>query len=679
MEQRNLTWRGPAETFQSDQFLASRYGRLMQWATALTRGDTGKAEEIVQEFCLYITLAKPDLSGVANLDGYLYTCLRHIYLSSLARASREALHFVSIEDFDSFAFAVSASVQGDPLQRQNDLRRICAYAVWRKESSKSASYFILHFFHGYGRREIAELARLPISAIYNKLKAARSEVRSHLKDPGKLRVLNRNPPPEPALSWSLLSPAELFKELRQAILSARHSDCLPEDSLLAHYRSPAAGPISCSLLAHIVSCERCLSVVDRHLRRPTLKDREPLDALGFSSYGSDDATTAGGADAEAILRSVHKKWARIREHRPQTLSIAVNGQVVAYHDVHAEHNNLSARLDHPEKAQFVEVFSEQQVRLALLAVGEAPPEGPAAQTQRVGLSDARWLELSLTFDGLGLHSEVAYFDPALAIVAAEEDEEEAPLVLETTAPGQGAFARFLRGLGKARTTFDRHLVPSSAMAWALGLVILIGGASYFAYRRTHLPMDAAEILHQSLTIESAELQGQTEHQVLHLEESSADGRILQQGVVELWKDGNGSRYIRRLYDAQHRMISVEWRGKDGKAGRRSTGRGRGSSGMQGSAINLLWDQDLSAQAFAAMGNISPQLRSIDGGYELTRLGSTPAYPQLVSATLVLDRHLQPVRQIIRVRTDGETHELRFVQANSAQAGSIGSRWNLQPR
>ena len=80
-------------------------------------------------------------------------------------------------------------------------------------------------------------------------------------------------------------------------------------------------------------------------------------------------------------------------------------------------------------------------------------------------------------------------------------------------------------------------------------------------------------------------------------------------------------------------------------------------------ISLLWDQDLSAQAFAAMGDRPPQLRAIDSGYELTRVGSTAAYPQLVSATLVLDRHLQPVRQIMRVRTDGETHELRFVQAN----------------
>ena len=56
------------------------------------------------------------------------------------------------------------------MDRQNELRRICNYAVWRKESSKSASYFLLLFFHGYTRREVAALALLPIAAIHNKLK-----------------------------------------------------------------------------------------------------------------------------------------------------------------------------------------------------------------------------------------------------------------------------------------------------------------------------------------------------------------------------------------------------------------------------------------------------------------------------------------------------------------------------
>src|ERR1700730_3132632 len=257
MEQRKPSWREESAVPGSiDQVLANRYSQLLHWGTVLTRGDNNKAEEIVQELCLYFTLTQPDLASVANLDGYLYTSLRHIYLSGLARSSREAQHFVSVAEFDSFESALTRPCTGDPLQRQNDLRRICGYAVWRKESSKSASYFILHFFHGYGRREIAELACLPISAIYNKLKIARSEVVSYLETPGKLRIVNRDLPPRPALSWSLLSAPELFSELRTTILKARLSDCLDPEQLLAHYRTPAPKPVSCSLLAHLVSCER---------------------------------------------------------------------------------------------------------------------------------------------------------------------------------------------------------------------------------------------------------------------------------------------------------------------------------------------------------------------------------------------------------------------------------------
>ncbi len=500
MEHRNLKKREPAEMAPADQLLAVRYPQLMQWAKVLTRGDLGKAEEVVQEFCLYITLVKPDLSDVANLDGYLYTCLRHIYLSSLTRASREALHLVSIEEFDSFAFAVSAQPSGDPLQKQNDLRRICSYAVWRKESSKSASYFILHFFHGYGRSEIAELAQLPIAAIYNKLKTARGEVRSYLEEPGKLRVIDRATPPAPTLSWSVLSSAQLFKELRNTILRARHTPCLAEEELSAQYRGPVSKPISCALLAHIVSCERCLSLLDGNFRRPTLKDREPLDVFGFSPDAGGDVPAKTDARFDQMQRSVRRKWTRIHDHRPSTLSIALDGQIIANHDVRSEHNRLSARFEQPEKAQFVEVFSEQNVRLALLPLGESPPDGPPLRTQRVALSDERWLELTLTFDGLGVQSEVAYFDPALAAFTAEEEDPELPLIADRARharpeePGlaQRMLAAFLRPL--------RAIVPSSAMAWSLVLLLLVGGAGYLAYRHTYAPVNAVAILNESMRL-----------------------------------------------------------------------------------------------------------------------------------------------------------------------------------
>lgn len=144
MEQRKTKWGGPAQAPETEQLLVSSYSQLTKWAAVLTRGDVTRAQDIVQELCLYFTLTKPDLSDVSNLDGYLYTCLRHIYLSRLARSSREAQRFVSIADFDSFDFAIAAKQSGDLLERQNDLRRICNYAIWRKQSSKSASYDLVH-------------------------------------------------------------------------------------------------------------------------------------------------------------------------------------------------------------------------------------------------------------------------------------------------------------------------------------------------------------------------------------------------------------------------------------------------------------------------------------------------------------------------------------------------------
>jgi len=648
------------------ELLAKRYVQLLRWAIVLTRGNTGKAEEIVQEFCVNVSVAKPALGGVANLDGYLYTCLRNIYRSTLARASREALHLVSVEDYDSFAFAISANAAGDSLQRQNDLRRICSYAVWRKEASKSASYFILHFFHGYGRREIAELARLPIAAIYNKLKTARSEVRLYLEEPGKLRIVNRDTPPMPALSWNLLSSQDLFRELRQTILDARKTDCLQEGLLLADYRSPTPRPISCALLAHIVSCERCLSLIDRDLCRPTLKDREPLDVFGFSPEGGGDAADRAGMDFDAMQSSVQRRWARIHEHRPRTLMIAVNGQVIAYHDIRSEHNRLSARIEHTANAQFVEVFSEQNVRLALIDVSEPPPDGPPLSLQRIALSDARWLELSLTYDGLGLHSEVTYFDPALSAAVVEEDAE-APLPVfarGTQEPAdalgllQGLRARLARAAELLRT-----MVPTSAIAWALVLAIAVSVGSYVTYRHAQSGMDAAQILNDSIRLQNVNLQGRTEHQVLRVEESSSDGAILQQGVVVLWRDGDGSRYIRRLYDARSHQIAVEWRNKTEKTGSRREGTDKGAAEMLASPISQYWDQDLSAQAFAAIDGTALEVRRIDGGYELSRQGATRARPQLISATLVLDRNLHPIRQIMRVRAGGEVRELRFIEAD----------------
>ncbi len=431
MEKIKSKWRKPDASTDIDHLLEDYYSRFLKWGFLVTRGDLGMTQDIVQDLCLYFTVAKPDLSRVENLDGYLYTCLRHIYLSTLSRSTREAMQFISIAEFDSVQFALSAGSPDSLLQRQNNLRRICSYTVWRKNSSKSASYLNLLFFHGYSRREVAEIACLPIAAIYNKLKAARAEVISYLEQSSKLRIAMRDVPSDPELRLSPVSSSELFDELKEMILSARTSECAPEETLLAYYRVAKPKPISCPVLSHIVSCERCLAVIDRYFHRPTLEDHEPSDDSVLSIDGkSIDELADDRKSYRSMMRAVRRRRSSVYEHRPRTLSIAVNGRITAFHDVQGERSTLTSRIEHPENAEFVEVFTEQQVRLALLPVDERPPEGPYVRSQRVQLSDDRWLELNLSFDGLGLNSDVTYFDPALAASMAEEEaDEEIPVFL----------------------------------------------------------------------------------------------------------------------------------------------------------------------------------------------------------------------------------------------------------
>lgn len=652
----------PVDPVDIERLLEARCNQLLAWARSLTRGDVAKAQDIVQELCLYFTLKRPDLSEVANVEGYLYTCLRHICLSSLARASREASHFISIADFDSFDFAITSRRSGDPLERQNDLRCICNFSIWRKEKSKSASYFILHFFHGYSRQETAELARLPISAIYNKLKIARLEIKSHLEDSGKLRIANREVPPPAPRSWTLLPAQDLFKELRGAILGARQRVCLPPQQLLAYYADGQSEPVPCPLLSHIVSCERCLDLIDHHFQRPRLVDREALDSIGPTG-DVPPASAPQVAPEISAFQLLKKRWKQVYEHRPNTLSIAHNGKIIASHDVVSSRSTLSARIVDPGRDPFIEIFSEQDVRLALLSIEDLPPDGPARLEQRIQLSDSRWLELLVTFDGLGLYSQVTYNDEALtwdsAFATSDEADAESlipitvPYAITEALPNKGA----LRLYGQI-TRFLRALTPTPVLAWALTLLLFVGGVGYLLLRHQGRPMDVTTILDQSIKVEAVASQGTTEHQLLRVEEITANGETKQRGTIELWKDGDGTRYIRRLYDTRHRLIAAKWHNKSGTHSHVEERQNKSNELLATDA----WQQDLSAVAFQKLGGQESFVATANG-YEVKTVLPTTQRPHLVSSTLVLDKSFQPLQQTLEVRDNKRTLRLRLTQVS----------------
>ncbi len=647
-----------------EQLLESYYGKLLDWGSVLARGDAGVARDIVHDLCLHFTLAKPDLSQVENLDGYLYTSLRNIYRSLLDRSSREAMHLVSIVEYDSIYFALRSSSLEGLLQRQNELRRICNYVTWRKASSKSASYLALLFFHGYTRREIADLAGVPVAAIYNKLLIARTELKCHLEESSRLTIARCDVPPAPEQRHSIIPFAELFDELRTRILTAKTTDCLPESQLLRHYQPPDVTPIPCSLLSHIVSCERCLTLLDRHFGRPTLADREPP----VDSGNSMDRAGLPGSDNghSSLMRSVRWHKEQIYEHRPRTLSIAVNGRITAFHDVQGQQSSLGARIDHPESAEFIEVFTEQQVRLALLPVGHRPPEGQYSQTQRVVLSDHRWLQLTLTFDGLGLHSEVTYADPALAFATSGDEVEDKPLLMATSPEGP-AVSPLMTTSAPSFLALIRRLIQAStrppALVWTSILAIVFVAGAYFAYERFESPSNPNELLSQSMNIETAELKGQIEHQVLRVEETGSDGKVVLHDTVDVWKESGTGRHMRRLYNAGHRLIAAEWLTSNGAGGSYSApDPGSLSEDERAFAAGTLWRQDVSANAFRAIPASQLSVRKVDGNYELT--ASVPKdESHLVSATLVLNGRLRAVGEVLRIQHGSAVNVVRFVQAD----------------
>lgn len=659
MEKRTAKDLVSADVQDAEKIVAERYPQLLEWAKLLTRGDQGKAEDIVQELYLHVALAKPDFSLVEKLDSYLYISLKHLYVSLLARASREALHLVSLEDFDSVEVAIEKSHAGDHLQRQNELRRVCIYSAWRKEQSKSFGFFILHYFHGYYRHEVSAIARVPMAAIYNKLKEARDEIKSYLQNSGKLHIASQDRPPEPVLSWNLVSAPELFRELRGYILAARLSECLSEAALLAYYQDGGKGAISRELLAHIVSCERCLDILDGQSGRPGLKDREPLDAIGyFGENRKMDSQKAEDGRVKTMQELLERRKRRLFEHRPRILSIAVNGRVVAFHEVFSERNTLAARTDKSEEASFVEVFSEQGVRLAFLPILELPPEGPHLQSQLIQLSDDRWLRLSLSFDGQGLYSEVIYVDPVLGSLAhyeedvdvARENAERPVFSAEEAVPSSPlwSFLERLRALLRPHT-------PVAAVAWSF-LLLLVIGSGYFFYQYSIQPITVGEALSRSEQVAVEDMQGQTQHQVLHYEELSDSGEVLQQGTIDLRRDGGGSRYLRRLYNTEHRLIAAEWKLRDGAEKSYSNAKSQSDRAL---LEDDLWKVDVSPRAFAATRERSIQMRTTPEGYELIASGALPGNPNVVQGTLVLNHQWRFVRQILRVRRGTGIYEVRY--------------------
>ncbi|MBV9924925.1 MAG: RNA polymerase sigma factor [Acidobacteria bacterium] len=658
-----------AQTLSHEEVFLARYGPLRAWALRLTGGDAARAEDLVHDAFVQFTFARPDLARVQNLEGYLYQMLRNLNISQMRRAARRPGDEPAVFEYDSAEFVLRAADPRELIRVQDELRQVCHYACVRKESSKAGSVLILRFMHGYYPVEIARFTGSTREAVEERLRVARSEARQYLKDPEGLRFINKERGVRPAPTGYAQTPEELLRDLRQRVFDSGRGECVDAERLAKLYG--AKGGPDCATLAHLVSCPRCIDEVNDLHQLPRISERFPVDSLGAEPRrkgggGDDDGGAGGGgATAEEAVRC-RKRAREVFEHRPRELCVSVNGRTLGAQKVGSIVNEQKLNVGAGEEVSFVEVFSEQKVRLLYLDTSVWPAEPDGGRVVSVGLSDRRTLEARLSYIDSAPTVQVVYRDPLMAFEPAAEVEgesrREGVRVLSKVA---GAWQGLLKFLGR----LFNPLALLRPGPLAAGLAVLVVAALLFTKLYVP-PVSAAELLRRAAAAEESNALSttQVQHRTVYVEEARADGRgAVTRRRVETWQGGASGIRLRRLYDEQGRLVAGEWTKSDGTSTVYRKGAAPSDSGVATPEELLsngeVWRIDPTAKSFAALAAGAEGLKVDEklGAYVVGRESSAEG-EGLQGATVWLNKSdLHAFRMTLVVRRGGEAFEYRLIE------------------
>jgi RNA polymerase sigma factor (sigma-70 family) len=429
-----------AEVPTPESVFAAKYEWLFRWAMHFTQNDRAVAEDLAQDAFVRLIVSWPRIKdNIEQVEPFLYSSLKYAHLMELRRGRRFNFRDLALIEFDDLRLSLKEEKTADPIEVQDDLRRIVAYLCWRKRSAKSASILLLRFFHGYFPEEIVRIALISRNSVDRMLSIAREEVKAYLTDPSRIEVMRQGQPPELMPRQVAVSPERLADELRTTIFQARTLACLERKHLLQRYQAIASKPIPTELLAHIVNCERCLNAIHSIFDFPSPSQRTS-DGMAASSRRSKRGSgpTVSGLQEE-IRRTIaggRERFRKLYEHHPRGLMISVNGDVLAMRDVNSATSELKVQTGPDKAPTLIDVLSEQGISLLNLYVPSTPPEAPPELRHEIALSDNRKLELVLRFTSEGAVIELHYNEPLFLPVANassafefEEEYEEAAEII----------------------------------------------------------------------------------------------------------------------------------------------------------------------------------------------------------------------------------------------------------
>ena len=568
---------------------SEKYSWLMRWALHFCNKDRSAAEDLVQDVFMQMLVSWPTFQATEEPEKLLYTYLKYSFLLKCRKDRRYSFQTLSAIDFESMHLSLRRQTFAHSLDVQDGLRRIVNYLNWRKQHAKAASVLLLRFIHGFFPSEIMQIAILNRRSVDTGLAQAREESKSYLADPNKVHVMYRGTPPTALPSQPVLAPEAFVVALRNDVFDSCHGECLPEAVLRDRYVSAPPKAIECDLLAHIVSCRKCLNLVSRWCNLPSVENRIPEEAWGFApkerlgietsqalsglkrQFSKPDSSKRIARSTEQALFSMHGGEQRFRvahEHRPKALLIAVDGQVIAARDISSMSSQLNIELNATAPRELIEVMSEQELPLLTMPVMFGPGDGPQCMESNSTLANGQQVRLVVRFQARGVLLEVQYIDPFFAPEPSELigtcellrteteraglDEGSAEQLtgthvedVETLRPINNSSHSLLHSgllrLRSRREKIRRLFRLQTALATC---VVLVGGIVFVRWIR--LPaLPTPQILLQNATREGTATSTSSEGvilQAVHVRENSASGNV--DFYQQLPRDRRGHRHAR---------------------------------------------------------------------------------------------------------------------------------------
>lgn len=152
------------------------YKRLRPFAVKLTR-DYEDANDLLQETMVKAFLHRDKFMDGTNIQAWLYTIMRNTFISNYQRTMRRRTF---IDTTDSLHYLNSPGY----VAQNGAVGRFAMEDIQRAMSTIDEAHrkpFML-YFTGYKYNEIAEMLRLPLGTVKNRIHLARKELKEQLPE-----------------------------------------------------------------------------------------------------------------------------------------------------------------------------------------------------------------------------------------------------------------------------------------------------------------------------------------------------------------------------------------------------------------------------------------------------------------------------------------------------------------